>query len=127
MRYFQGMSNLTDLQIKRIELLQNNPDEAHQINSEFMKAKDLIIGTGNKTVESKQKKIGCIEYKIQKCQDPEPYVELRGDTIYVSLPACSIFNGEYLQGQVQLPRVSTPATMAVFLPPAAPAPIFIFT
>lgn len=126
MLYFKGISNLTDLQIKRIELLQNNPDEAHQINSEFMNAKDIIIGVDNKCAEQSKKKIRRIEYKIEKCQDAEPYAELRVNILYVSLPACSIFNGSHLQGQIELPRVLTSATMAVFLPPAAPAPIFIF-
>ena len=125
--YFSGINNLTDLQLKRIELLQNCPDEAHEINSEFMKAKDLFIGTSTKSAVQVKKKIRRIEYKIEKCQDDEPYAELRGNTIYVSLPACSIFNAEHLAGQVKLPRVLTPATMAVFLPPAAPAPIFLFT
>lgn len=124
--YFQGINNLTDLQIKRIELLQNNPDEATLINSEFMAIKDSIIGTSYEPVGQVKRKRH-IEFKIEKCHDADPYAELRGDVIYVSLPGCTIFNAEHLGGKVQLPRVSTPATMAVFLPPAAPVPIFKFT
>ena len=127
MAFFNNITNLTDLQLRRIELLQNNPDEAHVINSEFMKIKDLFINEGDVTSGINKKKIRRIKYKIEKCQDAESYAELRDNTVYVSLPVCSIFNAEHLSGQVDVPRVITPATMAVFLPPTAPAPIFLFT
>jgi|GEM_PF-3386169 len=127
MAYFDGITNFTDLQLRRIELLQNIPDEAQAINSEFMKVKDLFIGADDTSNVNNKKKIRRIKFKIEKCQEAEPYAELRGYTIYVSLPSCSIFNAKHLGSQVNLPRVLTPATMAVFLPPTAPAPIFLFT
>lgn len=58
--------------------------KAHEINSEFMKAKDLFIGAGKNEVKNKRK-IRRIKYRIKKCQDTESYAELRGDTT-TSLP-----------------------------------------
>jgi hypothetical protein len=93
-----------------------------------MKAKDLIIGSANKSSGQSKRRIRRIEYIIEKRQDPEgPGAELQGDKIYVSLPDCIIFNEQLINHNFELPRVTTPATMAVFLPPLAPAPIFKFT
>lgn len=148
MVYFCGINNLTELQEKRIKLLQSYPDDAARINSEFMQVKDTIIGkrspgctgaqsgcrpeqlpkatTGPEDVQER-KRLPRIFYKVEIINDDKTYVELRGDCIYVSPPPHHAFNAEYLNGQIELPKVTTPATMAFFIPPITPMPIYCFT
>jgi hypothetical protein len=127
MFYFCGINNFTELQEKRITLLQSNPGDAARINSEFMQVKDAIIGKRNVSAGYVKKRLPRISYKVEIISDNTTYVELRGDCIYVSPPPYQAFNAEYLNGQFELPKVDTPATMAFFVPPLTPMPIYCFT
>ena len=126
MSYYTGINTLTDLQERRIKLLQSSPEDTCRINGEFMQAKDVLIENRNINSGQSRKKLRRIIYRVEFIQDHEPYVELRGDCICVSAPVYQIFNAEYMRGQFELPTISTPATMAVFIPPLTPAPLFCF-
>ena len=127
MYYFCGINNLTALQEKRINLLQNHPSDAARINSEFMQAKDTIIGK-RKTSEGQQiKRLPRITYSVEIINDDKSYAELCGNCIVISPPPYHAFNAEFLSGKFELPKVTTPATMAFFIPPLTPVPIYSFT
>jgi len=127
MNYFQGIEDMTKLQEERILLLREKPDEISEINSEFMKKKDAMLGSVKEPDGQAKHKFRRIEYTIENKPDNDAYVKISGSSIHVSTPVSPIFNAELLGGAVMLPKVTTPATMAIFLPPVAPVPVYYFT
>ena len=126
MNYFNGIKTFTELLEKRTKLLQNSPEDTQRINSEFMQAKDALIKKHDAGDNQAQKRPR-IAYKVELTQEAEPGVKLIGNCIYVSIPAYQAYNAEYMSGQIEFPKVVTPATMALFIPPLTPAPFFCFT
>jgi len=127
MFYFCGINNITLLQERRIALLQSNSEDAAHINSEFMQVKDSLIGKRKVASEHDIKRLPRISFSVEIISDAKAYVELRGDCVYVSPPPHHAFNADYLSGQIKLPKVTTPATMAFFVPPLTSMPVYCFT